>query len=125
MRDLRRLPKSWWFKINDRATTGILDILGGVNGLSVVIELKTRSKLTKIQLHNLEKAHQAKCQSFVAVPENWADIYAYLWCLVNLPPPPIEGLRKPDRIPNWTRPPVPRKRKTPAVKLPVLGSTAG
>lgn len=115
MRDLRRLPKSWWHKVNDRVATGVLDVHGGVNGLSVVIELKTRSKLTKIQLYNLEKAHAANCQAFVGVPENWPDIYAFLWCLVNLPPPPIGGLNKPERIPHWTRPPVPRKKKAPAL----------
>ncbi len=109
---LRQIPLSWFFKINDRATTGILDILGGVNGYSFVIELKTRSKLTRLQLKNLQRAQAANCQSFVATPENAEEILAYVASFVHLPPPPVAGLRRPAPMPLWCIP-GPRKRKGP------------
>ena len=110
MRDLQRIPKSWWQKINDRVSIGVLDIHGGINGYSVVIELKTRSQLTPLQYHNLEKADRANCQSFVCTPENWAEVYAYLRRMVDITPPQVEALRKPARIPIWTIPVRLRKR---------------
>jgi hypothetical protein len=111
MRDLRKLRKSWWVKINDSVTAGILDIHGGINGYSVVIELKTKSKLSHLQYYNLEKAHAAECQSFVVVPENWAEVYKFLQSLLLIAPPAIASLRKPARIPIWTLP-APRKKRT-------------
>ena len=104
MRDLRKIPKSWWQKINDRVSIGVADIHGGVNGYSVVIELKTKYRLTPLQYRTLEKADRAGCQSFCATPENWAEIYAFLLSLAEIPPPPVASLRKPARIPIWTLP---------------------
>lgn len=115
MRDLRRVPYSWWQKTNDRVSIGVLDIHGGVNGYSVVIELKTRSILTLKQFDNIEKAHGARCQSFVATPENWEEIYLFIRSLATIPAPPIASLRKPARVPLWTLP-RPKKKKSPAVK---------
>lgn len=108
MRELRKIPKSWWFKINDRATVGIPDILGAVNGYSVLIELKTKEKLTPIQLYHLERADQACSQSFVATPGNWAEVLHFIQGLSQLQPPPVAQLRKPARIPLWCMPSVPR-----------------
>lgn len=110
MRDLRKVPTSWWEKINDRVTIGILDILGGVNGYSFVIELKTKSQLTVKQYSNLQKADRANCQSFCATPENWEEIYSYIWSFTKIAPPHVASLRKPARIPLWTIPPKLRER---------------
>lgn len=114
MRDLRTIPKSWWEKINDRVTIGVPDILGGINGYSIVIELKTRSKLTRLQLHKLEVAHRSGCQSFVVTPENWFEVFAFLKSMVHMPAPAIASMRKPARIPLWTLPPP--KKTLPAKK---------
>jgi hypothetical protein len=108
MGDLRRLPRSWFEKINDRATVGIPDVVGAINGYSVLIELKTKTKLSKIQHYKLEKADRAGCQSFVATPHNWAEIYQFLKSMLELQPPPVSQLFKPARIPQWCLPAQPR-----------------
>lgn len=113
LKDLRRLPRSFWFKINDRTTIGIPDIVGGINGYAVLVELKTKSRLTGIQHWHLEKADQARCQSFVATPQNWAEVYSFIESLLTIQPPAIAQLRKPARIPLWCLPSLPRWEKKP------------
>lgn len=108
LKELRKIPKSWWQKINDRVAVGVADIFGAVNGYCVVIELKTRSKLTRLQLHNLEIADRTNCQSFCMTPENFKEIISFLHQLADIAPPAVSCLRKPARIPIWTLPPAPR-----------------
>lgn len=118
LKQLRRLPKSFWFKINDRATVGIPDILGGVNGYVVAIELKTKERLTRIQHYHLETIDRAACQSFTVTPGNWFEVYAFVASLLTIPPPPIAQLRKPARIPIWCLPASPRWQKPAALVEP-------
>lgn len=110
LRDLRSIPFSYWEKISDRTTIGIPDIFGMINGYAVVIELKTRTRLEPLQFVKLEKAHKARAQSFCVTPENWAEVFAFLRSLIDIPVPPIGCLRKPARIPLWTIPPSLRER---------------
>lgn len=105
---LRKLRCSFWFKINDRVTVGIPDIVGGINGYSVAIELKTKERLTKIQHYQLEKIDRAHCQSFAVTPQNWEEVYKFIESMLTIPQPPIGQLRKPARIPLWCLPAAPR-----------------
>lgn len=116
LRDLRLIPVAWFTKVNDRVTIGTPDILGFINGYGVAIELKTKCKLTALQHWNLEKIDAAKTQSFVVTPGNWKEVYEFLQSLVFIPPPPIQQLLKPARIPLWTLPARGKKKKPQPVK---------
>jgi hypothetical protein len=83
---LREIPGSYWFKINDRTTTGIPDLLGCVAGVFVAIELKTRSKVSAIQAYTLRKISDAHGQSFVATPSNFPEILSLLRKMALLAP---------------------------------------
>ena len=114
---LRKLPLSFWFKINDRTTVGIPDIVGAVNGYSIAIELKTRERLTRIQHYHLEKIDLANCQSFVVTPGNWEEVFLFISSLLTIEPPRIAQLRKPARIPLWCLPAGPRwDKKEPLIE---------
>lgn len=83
---LRKIPNSFWVKINDRYTSGIPDILGCVAGIFVGLELKTKSKVTAIQAYTLRKIDRANGQAFVVNPENWKKVYALLLKMSELCP---------------------------------------
>lgn len=78
LKRLRLIPNSWWTKINDRVTVGLPDLFGFVCGWGVVLELKTRSKVTKIQAYTLRKIGETGAHSFVVTPENADQVYAFL-----------------------------------------------
>jgi hypothetical protein len=78
LRRLRLIPHSYWTKINDRVTVGLPDIFGSVAGFAVVIELKTRSKVSKIQAYTLKKIGQTGAHAFVVTPDNADEVYSYL-----------------------------------------------
>lgn len=78
LKKLRLIPKSWWTKINDRVTIGLPDIIGSIGGMAIFIELKTRSKVTKLQAHTLRKIGQTGAHAFVVTPDNWAEVYSFL-----------------------------------------------
>lgn len=86
LKKLREIPASWWVKINDKVTCGLPDIVGCVAGVFIAIELKTKSKVTALQAYTLRKIDGANGQTFVATPENWAEVYAYLVKLSKLSP---------------------------------------
>lgn len=44
---LRRIPRSWWEKVNDRSTIGKLDIYGAINGDAIIIEVKRKGERLK------------------------------------------------------------------------------
>lgn len=85
LKKLRLIPHSWWVKLNDRVTIGLPDIIGSVVGFCVVIELKTRSKVSKIQAHTLRKIAETGAHSFVVNPNNWDEVYAFLLELSQKP----------------------------------------
>jgi sulfur transfer protein SufE len=86
LKKLREIPHSWWVKLNDRVTSGLPDIVGCVAGVFIAIELKTKSKVTALQAYTLRKIDSANGQTFVATPDNWAEIYQYLIKLSGLSP---------------------------------------
>lgn len=78
LKKLRLIPKTWWAKLNDRVTIGLPDIVGSCGGVMVVLELKTRSKLSKIQAYTLKKIASTGAVAFVVTPDNWDDVYGFL-----------------------------------------------
>lgn len=85
LKRLRLIPNSWWTKINDRVTVGLPDLFGSVAGYAVVIELKTRSKVSKIQAYTLKKIGQTGAHAFVVTPDNADDVYSFLLELSQTP----------------------------------------
>jgi hypothetical protein len=78
LKKLRMIPKSWWMKCNDRVTVGLPDIFGFVGPYGGVLELKTRSKVTKIQAYTLGRIAKTGAFAFVVTPDNADEVYAYL-----------------------------------------------
>jgi hypothetical protein len=72
--------KLWVVKTQQVAIRGTPDLILGVSGLFIAIELKKdqRCKPTRLQAHNLSKIEKAGCLSFVACPENWPEIFAFI-----------------------------------------------
>jgi len=57
---LKKIPRSWWYKSNDRFTAGLPDIMGVIAGKFIAIELKMpNGKVTKLQKYTIEKITQA------------------------------------------------------------------
>jgi Holliday junction resolvase len=73
LKKLRTIKGAWWVKINDRATAGIPDILGCVGGTFIALELKTKSRATKLQLFTLKKIRDAGGISYIITPKNFAE----------------------------------------------------
>lgn len=85
LKRLRLIPRSWWTKINDRVTVGLPDLFGSVGGKAVVIELKTRSKVSKIQAYTLRKIGNTGAHAFVVTPDNADEVYSFLLELSQAP----------------------------------------
>jgi len=85
LKKLRLIPNSWWTKINDRVTIGLPDIFGSVGGYAVVLELKTRSKVTRIQAYTLKKIGQTGAIALVVCPANWDDVFSFLLEVSQMP----------------------------------------
>lgn len=76
LRELKKLPRVWFVKIQMVSTRGIPDILMCVNGKFVAWELKVgKGKATKLQHHTLEQIRHANGEAYVVNPQN---IEAYL-----------------------------------------------
>ncbi len=71
LKKLRALPNSYWIKINDRVTLGLPDIIGCINGYYVAMELKTQTKVTRLQAHTLARMNKAGAFVFVTTPKTW------------------------------------------------------
>jgi len=79
--DLRKLPNSWWVKIQQVVIRGTPDILGVKDGIFVAIELKSdkndvHDSRFKLQEYNLNCIGAAGGLVFVAHPENWDEVLA-------------------------------------------------
>lgn len=71
LKELAKIPKTWWVKAQMVAVRGIPDLLICCNGKFVVWELKMPgNKATKLQEHNLELARNAGAISRVVYPTN-------------------------------------------------------
>jgi hypothetical protein len=81
LKRLRTIPYSYWAKINDRTTIGLPDVWGCVAGQFVVIELKSRSKLTAIQKRTMNKIRRASGVSIQMTPENFEYTLNQVHCI--------------------------------------------
>lgn len=78
LEELRKIPRTWTTKLNDRTTIGLPDVLHFNSGAAFVFELKTNSKLSAIQAYTLSKIAQAGVTAIVLTPLNWPDVLAML-----------------------------------------------
>lgn len=74
---LRKIPGSWWVKIQQITIRGTPDIIGCVRGTMVVLELKKgKDEVPQpLQVYNIHAAKLAGAYAEVLYPENWAEIY--------------------------------------------------
>ena len=77
---LKMLPNLWFFKASERSLAGIPDFILCVNGIFVALELKreSKSKISRLQSHNLELINKSGGLGIVVNPDNWVKILAVL-----------------------------------------------
>lgn len=73
-KELDKIPKSYFEKIQQRALRGTPDILGVVNGYAVAIELKVDAPIETLQTHKLRSWGAAGARVFVATPKNQEEV---------------------------------------------------
>jgi hypothetical protein len=73
---LKSLPNVWSVKIQQRSISGTPDILACINGRFVAFELKKdhKSKITRLQEHNIKLIRDANGYAVVLHPENFEEI---------------------------------------------------
>jgi fatty acid-binding protein DegV len=76
-KDLKLVPKCWFFKTQLVALIGIPDIIGCKDGRFFALELKRSRKaaIAKIQEYILARIRDAGGYGVIAYPENWNAIY--------------------------------------------------
>ena len=79
LKALRKIPHSWFQKINDRTTVGIPDIAGCIRGIFVLIEVKSaptdwKRKGEKLQKKNLKRVANIGGVSFAVWPDPESDL---------------------------------------------------
>ncbi len=118
MRALRRLPRTWAQKVHDAVEVGVLDVYAGVNGLSISLELKTSTRLSRKQLSNINKANATGSLAFAVDPLNWPTVFKFLYALAYAPNWAFKWRAleaTPERVPERL---MPKKRKAPKRKRP-------
>jgi hypothetical protein len=72
---LKRIPKCWVFKTNERSVCGIPDLIGLINGKFFALELKVGyNKATNLQLYTLNQIIKAGGLAYVVYPENLDEV---------------------------------------------------
>ncbi len=75
LKQLREIPRSWFFKSSERSLKGIPDIIGHVNGHFIAIELKaTNRDAEPLQEKILLDIQESGGIAFVAWPGNWEEV---------------------------------------------------
>ena len=78
-KDLEKLPKTWFVKIQQTTIRGIPDYLLCINGTFVALELKIETgELSKLQDWNLQGIAHAGGMAIVVSPDHWYDVYDLL-----------------------------------------------
>ena len=79
MRDLKKLKKCWFVKVQMVAKRGIPDLLLCINGWFVAIELKIPGEdATPLQKWNLESIAMAGGMGFIVDENAWDDLFQVL-----------------------------------------------
>lgn len=86
--DCDTLVNVWYFKTQERAIRGILDIIMCLNGWFIAIELKTESGDTEpLQDYNIFKIQKkGRGIAFVATPSTWQKQFEKLQFIDKLTP---------------------------------------
>jgi hypothetical protein len=94
---LKRLPNSWFVKVQQMTIGGTPDFLMCVAGQFVALELKRSGggKVAALQEYNLSLINQSGGIGLVVTPENWDVVYINLIKLA-------EGFAKDDLFKNRT-----------------------
>ena len=83
-KELKKIPKSYFEKIQQRSLRGTPDILGVVNGYAVCLELKVDAPLEAMQEYKLGKWEKAGAQVYIMTPENEIEVLFSLHSLSRL-----------------------------------------
>lgn len=84
LRELRKLPQSWFEKISQRVTRGTPDIIGVVAGRMVALELKSKhGKASPLQILKLREIELAGGHADVVYPDNFPEVLKKLWAYVT------------------------------------------
>ena len=77
---LRKIPNSWWVKIQQVGIRGTPDILGCIAGAFVAIELKqsATAHIDALQRHELYRIGEAGGVAMVMHPDNMEELFAAL-----------------------------------------------
>ncbi len=79
MRDLKTLPLTAIFPIQQRSIIGDPDIILCMVGLFIALELKSKmGKASKLQEHKLQAVRNACGVSFLVFPDNWDEVFLSL-----------------------------------------------
>lgn len=86
---LDKLPRTYYFSVQQIARRGDPDIVLCINGSFVALELKASAQEmpTPLQRRKLEWILDAEGIAFVVYPENWDEILEYLQILACNPYP--------------------------------------
>jgi len=83
-RDLKKLPKSFFYKSHDMSVGGIPDVVGVLNGNSVWLELKgDKGRPSPLQIHTVNKIRQAGGVAKIVYPHEWPVVYEELTRLAH------------------------------------------
>lgn len=80
LRDLKTLEHAWFYKTQEVARHGILDITLCLRGYFIAIELKkdTKSKPTELQIHTGRKIWETGGVAIYVSPEEWPRVWDFL-----------------------------------------------
>jgi hypothetical protein len=83
-RDLKKLPHTAIFPIQQRSIIGDPDMILCICGKFIGLELKSaEGKPSSLQNHKLQSIGRAGGRWFVAYPDNWPSIYTTLMVLAS------------------------------------------
>ncbi len=79
MRDLKTLPSTVVFPIQQKTIAGDPDLILCIAGLFVALELKSeKGKVSKLQEHKLVSISKAGGVAMVVFPNKWDEIFKFL-----------------------------------------------
>ena len=92
MRDLKKIPNSYWTRIEQQSTRGTLDIHGHIGGFAVFIEPKKDESSTRpgasssrdLQAYTILKYKETGAIAFFCYPDIWDEVLTELYMLYEV-----------------------------------------
>lgn len=79
LRDLKKIPRCWFIKTQERGRKGVPDVLACIRGKFFAIELKKDGeKATPLQIRTLKAICDADGISFETTPSEWGSDLEWL-----------------------------------------------